>query len=519
MSGILLPGQDREPKPEGKIELPKGFKTSKAAPDPESAAPVAAEQGAPQAERPAPQPAARGQGPDFLFPPRGAQVRCPSCGASYVVPVFSVIDLGANPELRGPLLSGQVNVAVCQSCGAGGPLNTPLMVHDPEHQFLGVFMPMESMGAEMQRQKAIGDLSQALMRKIPSEARKGYMLQPQQFVDWDQLLEKLWGFEGVTPEMLRKQRDQSALLQSLLTVGNDRAALDILVGRNPKLIDREFFTLLDQLLMMSRNQAQNEGIEQLRAVRERLLETTEVGREVKQEQEQVRAALERLQGATSREDVLEIMLEAWRAEKGRQMVGTLAVATGIPTDYQFLMLLSQRIDDAATDVEERAELMALREFLLEIQDQVQAQERESQQDMAEQVQAVLQEVLQATDTAAALRQHADMIDDMFLGLLAANIQAAEKNGASGAVRRLTQVYQQALQIAQEKLPPDMRLLNQLLMAPDDAAARKLLRENRELLTRDFMETMKQLEGEMREAGRADLAERMKSLHGQIALMI
>ncbi len=176
---------------------------------------------------------------------------------------FPIIDLGANPELRGPLLSGQVNVAVCQSCGAGGPLNSPLMVHDPEHQFLGVFMPMESMNAEMQRQKAIGDLSQALMRKIPSEARKGYMLQPQQFVDWDQLLEKLWGFEGVTPEMLRKQREQSALLQSLLTVGNDRAALDILVGRNPKLIDREFFTLLDQLLMMSRNQAQNEGIEQL----------------------------------------------------------------------------------------------------------------------------------------------------------------------------------------------------------------------------------------------------------------
>ncbi len=233
----------------------------------------------------------------------------------------------------------------------------------------------------------------------------------------------------------------------------------------------------------------------------------------------MRAVLERMQGATSREDVLEIMLEAWRGEKGRQMVGTLAMATGIPTDYQFLMLLSQRIDDGAIDVEERADLMALREFLLEIQDQVQTQERESQQDMAEQVQAVLQEVLQATDTAAALRQHADMIDDMFLGLLAANIQAAEKNGASGAARRLTQVYQQALQIAQEKLPADMRLLNQLLMAADDAAARKLLRENRELLTRDFMETMKQLEGEMREAGRADLAERMKSLHGQIALMI
>ena len=533
MSGILLPGQDRESKPEGKIELPKGFKAGKPEPRPEAGAPGArpaetplaageAEKQADQsAKGPAPQPARRGQRGqpmEFLFPPRGAQVRCPSCGASYVVPVFTLIDLGANPELRSPLLGGQVNVAVCQSCGAGGPLSTPLMVHDPEHQFLGVFMPLDGRSAELQRQKAIGDLSQMLMRKIPAESRKGYMLQPRQFVDWDQLLEQLWGFEGVTPEMLRKQRDQSALLQRLLTVADDPSALDILLGRSADLIDREFFTLLDQLLLMSRGQAQDGALDQLRALRDKLLESTEAGRSVKRQQDKVRAVLDRVQKSTTREQVLDIVLEAWRDENGQQMVGTLAIATGIPTDYQFLMLVSQRID-AATDVEERAELMALRTFLLEIQEQVQAQKQQSQEEMAEQVQAVLQEVLQAKDTAAALREHADAIDEMFLALLAANIRAAEQNGASAAARRLTQVYQQALVIAQERLPADMRLLNQILMAPDDAAARQLLRENRELLNRDFVENMKGLEEEMRENGRADLADRMKSLRGQIALMI
>ena len=532
MSGIILPGQDREPKSEGKIELPKGMRPPQsevqrpveapvasaeppAAATAQSAEPPAAAT-AQSAERQTRRQGARGQQAELAFPPRGAQVRCPSCGTTYVVPIFTIIDLGANPELRGALLGGQVNTAVCQTCGAGGPLNMPLMVHDPEHQFLGVYMPLNGRSAELERQKAIGDLTQMLMRRVPSEARKGYMLQPKQFIEWDQLLEQLWGFEGVTPEMLRKQRDQSTLLQRLLTVADDPSAMDILIGRSAKLIDRDFFTLLDQLLMMSRGQ--EEGMEQLRGLRDILLDKTEAGQQVKAQQERARALMGRLQAGKSREEVLDIIVEAWAAEDGRQMAGTLAIATGIATDYQFLMLLSQRID-AAADVEERSELMELRSFLLEVQEQVQEQQKQAQAQMAEEAQAVLQEVLQATDTAAALREHSEQVDEVFLALLAANIQAAERSGATAAARRLTQIYQQALAIAQDKLPPEMRLLNQALMAPDDAVARQLLRENRELLTSEFVENMKVLERDMREGGRTDLADRMKSLRGQIALMI
>src|SRR5687767_397479 len=121
MSGILLPGQGKQPQNEGKIELPKGFTRPRKEEAPQS-------EGAPENKSDAPQdpsqppsgsaPTARGQrqpGADLLFPPRGAQIRCPSCGTPYVVPVFSIIDLGANPELRGALLGGQVNMASCPS--------------------------------------------------------------------------------------------------------------------------------------------------------------------------------------------------------------------------------------------------------------------------------------------------------------------------------------------------------------------------------------------------------------------
>ena len=158
MSGILLPGQDRKPASSGGnegsgIELPKGFSRRRektVEPVPESPAPeptaaataaVAPPPAIPATAAVADERATEQPQIDLLFPPTGAQIRCPNCGHTYVVPVFNIIDLGVNPELKGPLLSGQVNVAACPSCGVGGPLGTLLLVHEPAHQFLGVFVP------------------------------------------------------------------------------------------------------------------------------------------------------------------------------------------------------------------------------------------------------------------------------------------------------------------------------------------------------------------------------------------
>ena len=46
---------------------------------------------------------------------------------------------------------------------------------------------------DMQAQRIIGDLTQTLMRKLPAESRRGYMLQAKQFFDWQRFTEVLWG--------------------------------------------------------------------------------------------------------------------------------------------------------------------------------------------------------------------------------------------------------------------------------------------------------------------------------------
>lgn len=531
MSGLILPGQDKKPPAQsgssggGGIELPKGFsrrreQTPPAETKPQEAPPASEKPAEPPATAeaaPAPAAAPRGQGRpqlDLLFPPSGAQLQCPNCRTPYVVPVFSIIDLGVNPELKGALLGGQVNVASCPNCGMGGPLNVPLMVHEPDHQFLGVFVPpAQNNQAQMQQQKAIGDMTQTLMRKLPTESRKGYMLQPKQFMDWQRFIEQIWGFEGVTPEMLRRQRSQGELLQRLVGLANDRKALEIALERSRDLVDREFFALLDRFLVMSSNQGQQAGVNALMQLRAQLMETTEIGQQIKAQQDKVRAILSGFTATTTRDEVLDKVLSVWKEEEGQELINSLIGAIAPMIDYQFLMLLTQRLE-SSTDETERQHLEQLRQIALNLQEQQNA----AQQEMVQQMQQILQDVLQAEDMTAKLREYADVIDEGFLSMLAANIQAAQRNRATAAARRLQQVYEQALLILREQMPEEMRLLNELIAAPDKGALTQLLKDNRAKFTKEFMASMQEVEGQLREAGRKEIADRLKSIRSQIALM-
>jgi len=516
MSGILLPGQDKKPQGGGSssgIELPKGYSRKRG--DEEAAAPAAT--AAPAAvveEDGAPQPQGRrGRGAEFMFPPTGAQVQCPACGTPFVVPVFSIIDLGANPELIGALLGGQVNVAACPQCGAGGPLSAPLMIHDPSHEFLGVYTPPGGMD-DLQRQKFIGDLTQALMRRLPQEQRRGYMLQPKQYMDWQRFVEKLWEFQGVTPEMLRRQRMQTDALQSLVRLADDPQALGIAIERSHDLIDRQFFALLDRLMVMVSGQGDPKAAEQMMTLRNTLLEQTEAGRAIKVLQDKIRAVLDGIPPSATREDVIDALLAAWQGDDGHEVATAAAFSLGRMLDYQFLLALAARVEQT-TDAETKAKLEQLRTMVVELQDQ----QRQSVQNVAAQAQEVLQAVLEAPDSAAALAENAELIDENFLGILAGNIERAEKSNATAAARRLRQIYDEALDIVQERMPPEMRLVNQLVNAPDKAATRKLLEENRSLLNREFVDALRELEDDFRNRGGADVADRLKSVRAQASLML
>jgi hypothetical protein len=524
MSELWTPGDNKEQPSGGKIELPKGFarRRDKSSQEddvnenkPGQPATETNVKPAEQEKTPPPEPPIRGQMPDFLFPPSGAQIQCPSCGTPFVAPVFSIVDLGANPELRQALLAGQINLAVCPKCGAGGPLSAPLMVHDPENEFLGVLVPSQAGVNAGQIQQIIGEMTKALMTKLPGESRRGYMLQPQQFFSWDRLLEKLWEFEGVTPEMLRRQQEQLELINSLVRVADDEEAMRLILDRQRGLVDDEIFGLLSQMLQAYTARGQKPETQALIAVRNYLVENTEAGAKVKEVDDKVRNALQKLKPEMSREELLAVMTEHWgEGEIGQTIVATILSVLPQLADYQFLMLLTERIE-ATEDPQEAERLASLREFIVGFVEQ----QNQSRAASLERVQKLLTEVLQSRDTEAALRERADQIDEVFLGILSENIQQAELKHATAAARRLRQVYEQALKIVQENMPPNVRLLNLLLSAPDEKSVRKLLQENRELLDSEFLETLKTLEERFRSEDNDEIADRLKSLHGQVALMV
>lgn len=518
MSGILLPGQDKPSSSGGGsgIELPKGFSRRRDETPAEAETPAETPAASQSEAQPAPEaaPPRRGRpGEELLFPPTGAQVQCPNCGTPYAVPVFTIIDLGVNPELGPALLGGQINMAMCPQCGAGGPLSAPLMIHEPAHDFLGVYVPPIG-GDESQRQRIIGELTQTLMRRLPTEARRGYMLQPREYMDWNRFVEKLWEFQGVTPEMLRRQRDQAAAIQSLMRLADDPSALDIALERHRGFIDRQFFALLERLMLMSGAQGDRQSAEALRALRKALLDKTDVGQEIKRLQQRVEQTIRNIQPGSTREDILDVLLAAWNEEDGDEVAPSVAMALGPNLDYQFLLAIAGRLE-SETDERTRAHLEQLREIITALQEQQQA----SQQQMAAQSQEILQAILEAPDVEAALRENADLIDEGFLSLLAANVDRAEKAGAKAAADRMRKIYDMAVDMLQEEMAPDVRLVNELLNAPDQNARRKLLEENRSVLSRDFIEALRQLEDDFRSRQATDVADRLKSIRAQASLML
>ena len=172
-----------------------------------------------------------------MFRPSEITLNCPHCGFSYQAPVFSIVDVGETPELKQLLLTGRLNASQCPNCRNINYLATPLLYHDPEHEFLAVFMPAQLNMTEVQRQKAIGDLTKALMDALPPEKRRGYMLSPQQFLSMDSLGEKILGLDGVTPEMIEASKRKAQLVEELARIQDDSMAFNMVVAENKELLD------------------------------------------------------------------------------------------------------------------------------------------------------------------------------------------------------------------------------------------------------------------------------------------
>ena len=197
-------------------------------------------------------------------------------------------------------------------------------------------------------------------------------------------------------------------------------------------------------------------------------------------------------------------------------IDALAVAARQLMDYAFFQKLTDRIEASAGP--ERDRLSKLRTRLVEITQQMDESAKASMQEST----MLLQELLSSTELRSAVREHAAEIDDVFMAVLSANMQEAERRGAKAALERMTVIYDEIMALFEEAMPPEMQLINDLLRAPYPDGTRDLLKQHQAEMTPEFLELFGRLADEMiqrqdPEAG--ETAKRLRDIRTQATLLV
>lgn len=433
-------------------------------------------------------------------------VTCPNCSNRFISPVLAVVDAAENPQAKTLLLSGQLNVAVCPQCGHAGMLSSPLVYHDPQKELLLTFVPAELGLPNAEQQRIIGDLTNRVMSSLSPEQRRGYLLQPQSFLRLEALIEEILKADGVTPEMLEAQRAKASLLDRLMRA-TSQDARRLMVEEHDSEIDYGFFQLLGLNIELAQASGQEDAVQQLLGLRQELLDWTTAGRDVMAREEAIRE----LGTEISRETLLEKLVHA--ALAGEQTKIETMVAVGRPAiDYIFYQQLTSRIEASshAGNAEEAQTLKALREQILNLTAEIDAEVQRASEEAAQ----LLQQILNSEDLEQAVRANLDQIDDLFLNALATSLQVAEKSGQAETADKLQKIGDIIMELVTEMQPPEIQLINKLLTAEYPDATQSLLEENRSQVNARLLEIMRMIEQDLTQDNRTQMAHHLAQIRAQ-----
>lgn len=435
------------------------------------------------------------------------QISCPSCGTPFMAEVTQIIDAGQNPQLKQQLLAGQLNVAQCPQCGAGGMLTTAMLFHDPAYDMFIIYIPQEMAMGHDEREKFIGDLTKRAMDAIPTEQRRAYMLQPQMILTFETFIEKVLETEGVTKEMIAHQRKQAELLQMLAKADMDVAKH--LVKERANEIDQVFFEMLQQTIDAVAKTEDAKQLVRLTNVRAMLMTSTPAGREV--EKRQIAMHGFNIEAKKAGELSPELLLKHMMLNVDDDAVVNQLMQVGQQAlNYDFFQLLSAKIDEEA-DEATKEKLSTMREHLLEFFDAMQAH---ASQLMAN-AEAMIQAILDAPNQAEAVAQLTPQIDDAFMYALSNKTAVADQEGKTEEANALRGVYELIRSQAESQYPPEVILINNLMEARTDEEQEQIFETNAGLLTPELITVIVKLANDIEENGQVDAAAKLREINKKI----
>ncbi|MCX7859793.1 MAG: CpXC domain-containing protein [Chloroflexus sp.] len=430
-------------------------------------------------------------------PPQPVQLACPSCGTRFRSLVYTIVDGGEQPELKAALLTGQLNVAVCPNCRLASLLSAPLIYHDAGKQLFLVYVPQELNSQPQEIDRFIGDASAFMLRALPSDAPRGYLLAPRRFLTLQSLIEAIYEADGVSAEDLRRQNRYVEILTELVNQVNDDAQFSAAVQRYNAELTPEFFATLDAFINAT-NDAQAQMRAMLIKVREKL--QAHVARAAAlAAAEEVKAAIERLRAARDEE------LPA-AVQELRPLI-----------DYGFFELWTEQIEaaEAAGDTATAQMLTARRARILELVEEIDR----AAQELFERGSALIDAVLATPDPVAALRERATEVDEGLLTVISASIAAARHAGSPELVDQLEQLAATAQEIIESRLSPEDRFINELLAPETTAEATRLLRKHVTKITPELARRMNERADEEEKRGNQAVAGRLRQLAREASALL
>lgn len=435
-------------------------------------------------------------------PPQMVGITCRNCGRQFTTQVYSIVDVGQNPEAKRRLLEGQINVAVCPQCGVGGILSVPFLYHDPQKELLFIYTPPPTMMDNNRQQRFIGSLINSVMTSLPSERRKGYLFQPRTFLSLETMVDEIVIADGISRQQLEGQKRKAHLLDRLRTATSDDV-IEIIARENEKDLDYEFLLMLNNLIERMRAQGNETEAARLQDLHRKLLQYSETAR--RGEVESARTL--------SRAKLLQRLLEI---EDESQQKALVAAARPL-LDYGFFQTLTGMVEEAkqAGNTEKANRLLDLRSKFLKWIDELDAEARRIWDRKAK----LIQEILQSSDWRAAMEPHWQEIDQIFLTILARNIQLAQQQDNTQTAARLQQLADLAMVIAREHAPPEVQLLNRLLEADYPEGTQRILEQNREQINTDFAKLMDAVIRDLAAQGRQQDVDTTQLIRAQVKAMI
>lgn len=435
-----------------------------------------------------------------MSPALPVNVTCPACRTPFTAQVYNIIDTKRDPEAKQAFLQGRANIITCPKCGQSGMLATPLVYHDADKELLLVFVPDHVQIKADERERMIGKLINGLISTIPQEQRRAYLLQPQTFLSFDRLMERVLEAEGITKAMIESQRAAVQLIENLLDVKDDAEALKKLAEEHKEALDYEFFMLLSASADATAQEGDSETASKLADLRDKLLDLVEP------------PMPETLPQGAGRGELLERLLEAENDDQKEALIA----ANRPMLDYLFFQEMTSRMETAqqAGDQAQASKLENLRSQLLELLDELDKEMRE----MQEQSIALIQKLAASEDLDKELPEHIAEYDTLFFALLGGMINSAEKSGKKEVANRLTNLRDRAIKLLEEQLPPEIKLLNRLMDAEYPEGTRQILLEAGAILRPELVEAMRSLADDLEKQKQPATANKLRDIANQAAML-